>query len=325
MSMRLPTLLTAAVLTAAPLGVALTALPAAAATCTSPVAKAQIAPRTVVLDTAGTAHFDILVAVRANGCTVSAVDATVTSPTKHTTNLSLAAVGTVGDVTTYTGGVDLTAAGLDNADTGTWRVRTATHWASDAVADPAGDEPGDDDEVGDDSGDNSGDDSGSEPGDDSGTEPGDGSGTEPGDGSGHQATTAGADSEDEPGETEADEPVIASAKVAVLAAADLTADATSSQLKKGRITKGKALTVKGTLLRADWDAASHTGYAKQKVELQFRTAKGGFKKVKELKTGRGGSFAESVKASKDGCYRVVFAGSKTTAPAPSKAECIDVR
>jgi hypothetical protein len=313
MSMRLPTLLTAAVLTAAPLGVAVTALPAAAATCTSPVAKAQIAPRTVVLDTAGTAHFDILVAVRANGCTVSAVDATVTSPTKDTTNVSLAALGTVGDVTTYTGGLDLTAAGLDNADAGTWRVRTATHWASDAVADPAGDEPGDDDEVGDDSG------------DDSGSEPGDDSGAEPGDGSGHQATTASADSEDEPGETEADEPVIASAKVAVLAAADLTADATSSQLKKGRITKGKALTVKGTLLRADWDAASHTGYAKQKVELQFRTPKGGFKKVKELKTGRGGSFAESVKASKDGCYRVVFAGSKTTAPAPSKAECIDVR
>jgi hypothetical protein len=314
MPMRLTTLLTAAVLTAAPLGVAVTALPAAAATCTSPTAKAQIGPRTVVVDTTGTAGFDILVAVRANGCTVSAVDAIVTSPTKGTADLTLTALGTVGDVTTYAGGLDLTAAELDNADAGTWRVRTATHWAADAAAaadDPAEDEPGDDDGANDDDG--------------AGDDDGDDSGTEPGHGSDHQAITAGDGSGDEPGETDAHEPVIASGKVAVLAAADLTADATSSQLKKGKIRKGKSLTVKGALAHADWDAGSHTGYAKQKVELQFRTPKGGFKKVKELKTGRGGSFAETVKASKDGCYRVVFTGSKTTAPAPSKAECIDVR
>jgi hypothetical protein len=311
--MRLPTLLAAAVLTAAPLGVAVTALPAAAATCTAPEAKAQIGPRTVVVDTTGGAGFDILVAVRANGCTVSAVDATVTSPTKGTADVTLSLVETVGDLTTYAGGLDFSATDLDNADAGTWRVRTATHWAPDTVAsedDPAEDEPGD--EPGDDD----------EPGNDSGSD----DGTEPGHGSDQDVTRAGDDSDDEPGiETEVDEPVIASAKVTVVAAADLTADATSSQLKKGRITKGKALTVKGVLTRADWEAGRHTGYAQQKVELQFRTPKGSFKKVKALQTRRGGSFAETVKVSKDGCFRVVYAGSKTTAPVPSKAGCIDVR
>jgi hypothetical protein len=301
--MRLTTLLTAAVLTAAPLGVAVTALPAAAATCTAPQAKAQIGPRTVVVDSTGVAGFDILVAVRANGCTVSAVDATVTSPTKGSADLSLKLVGTVGEVTTYTGGLDLTAAELDNADAGTWRVRTTTHWAGETVAaddDPTtDDDPADDDPAGDDSGDDSGQ---------------------------HGTKSGGDDSDDQPGSgTEADEPVIASAKVAVVAAADLTADATSSQLKKGRITKGRSLTVKGVLIRADWEAGRSTGYAKQKVELQFRSPKGSFKEVKALRTTSGGAFAESVKASKDGCYRVVFPGNATTAPVPSKAECIDVR
>lgn len=308
MPMRLPTLLTAAVLTAAPLGVAVTALPAAAATCTAPQAQAEIGPRTVVVDSTGVAGFDILVAVRANGCTVSAVDATVTSPTKGTADLALTLVETVGDVTTYAGGLDLTAAELDNADAGTWRVRTTTHWAG-GTATAEDDPTGDDDSA---DGDETDDDSGTEAGDDSGRHGGKG-----GDDAG---------SDDQPGsETEAEEPVVASAKVAVVAAADLTADATSAQLKKGRISKGRSLTVKGVLTRADWEAGRSTGYAKQKVELQFRTPKGSFKKVKALRTASGGSFAESVKASKDGCYRVVFTGNATTAPVPSKAECIDVR
>ena len=138
--------------------------------------------------------------------------------------------------------------------------------------------------------------------------------------------TTSSPTDDEPGdETEDEEPISGSAKVAVVAAADLTADATSSQLRKGRIKKGKALTVKGVLTRADWERATDVGYAKQKVELQFRTPKGSFTKVRTLQTRSGGAFAETVKVSKDGCYRVVFAGSATTAAAPSPAECIDVR
>jgi hypothetical protein len=116
-----------------------------------------------------------------------------------------------------------------------------------------------------------------------------------------------------------------SAKVSVRADADLSADATSAALKHGKISKGKALTVKGTLTRARWEAGTSTGYAKQRVELQFRTPKGSYQKIKSVTTKSGGAFATSVKAAKDGCYRVVFRGSKSVAPVTSAGECIDVR
>lgn len=309
MSLRFPTLLSAAALAAAP--VAVIALPASAATCTAPEAYTEAGPRTVVVDTTGTEGFDVLVAVRANGCTVSGVTAVVTSPSKTSADLTLEAVETQGDVTLYAQSVTFTAANLGNDDAGTWRVKTSTTWAEQATADEPGDDDGDEaDEPGDDDGDD-------------GDEPG-----EPGDDHGDDTSARAGDDEpgdDEPGDDDSDEGITGSGKVQVVAASDLTADATSGSLKKGRIGKGKALTVKGTLTRADWEAGRAVGYAKQKVDLQFRTPKGSYKKVRTLKTGARGTFAESVKVKKDGCYRVVFAGSKTTAAAPSKAECIDVR
>jgi hypothetical protein len=132
-------------------------------------------------------------------------------------------------------------------------------------------------------------------------------------------------SDDDETEVEEQEPVVTNVKVPVLAASNLTARATSADLKKGKITKGKVLTVSGVLSRANWEAGRDTGYAKQKVDLQFRTTKGTFKKVRTLQTRSGGAFAEKVKVDRDGCYRVVFTGNTTTAPDPSKAECIDVR
>ena len=136
--------------------------------------------------------------------------------------------------------------------------------------------------------------------------------------------------DDEGGEDEGDEDesedVQSEGKVSVLHASSVSADATSSALgKHNRIKKGKALTVKGQLRQVSWKSGTEVGYAKQRVELQFRTSGGAYKKVKTLQTKAGGAFAESVKASKDGCYRVVFPGSTTAAPATSAGECIDVR
>lgn len=268
MSKRLTTLLTAAVLTAAPVGAVVAAPPASAADCTAPKTRLHVSPRPVVVDTSGSQGFDVVLRVSANGCTVSAVDGTLTTASRTATPLTLTNAGTAGGVTTYTARVEVTAAGLAAADAGTWRVRTVTRWAK-------------------------------------------------------QPSTS--DDAARKSRTGADKAVAASAKVPVLAAADLTADATSSQLKQGRIKKGRVLTVKGVLTRADWRSGSYTGYAKQKVDLQFRTPKGRFKTVTGLRTRTGGAFAAAVKVSKDGCYRVVYTGSRTTAPAPSKAECIDVR
>jgi len=300
MSLRLPTLLTAAVLVAAP--VAVTALPASAATCTAPVVSTKVGPRTVVVDNTEAQDFDILVAVVANGCTIGDVTAVVTSPSKTDLEVPLELLGTDEEVTVYGRGVTLEAAGLANADAGTWRVRTTTQWLENQAAD-------DSDEASDD-GEDDGEDE-DEPGDDSGD-------------NGPIGTSPGDDDGDE-GDADADEGIVQNAKVQVLAASELTADATSGQLRKGKIRKGRTLTVKGSLSRADWEAGRSVGYGKQKVELQFRTTKGGYKKVRTLKTRAGGAFAETVKTDRDGCYRVVFRGSKTTAATPSKAECIDVR
>jgi hypothetical protein len=255
--MRLTPLLTAAVLVAAP--VAVTALPASAATCTAPTTKTEVAPRTVVVDHTGSSTFDLRVAVQHHGCAIGTVSALVTSPTGGRLELELSPEA--GNRTTfYFGGVELPAAELDDADAGTWKVRSSSSWAAD------------------------------------------------------EAGLAGNA-----------RVVSSSAKVSVLADADLTADVTSSALKKGRIAKGRAMSVKGTLTRARWEAGTSTGYAKQRVEVQFRTPNGSYKKLKTVTTKAGGTFSAAVKATKDGCYRVRFGGSKSVAPVSSKGECIDVR
>ena len=256
--MRLTPLLTAAVLLAAP--VAGIALPASAATCTTPTVKTQVAPRTVVVDDSGVVGFDIQVAVEHHGCAIGAVQAVVTSPTKGSAKLALSAEAGNETTTFYFAGLDLAAAELDDADAGTWKVRTSTAWA-----------------------------------------------------------------QDEAGLEGGGQVVGGSGKVSVLADADLTADATSAALRNGKISKGKALNVQGILTRARWEAGTSTGYAKQRVEVQFRTPRGTYKKVKNVTTKSGGAFTTSVKAVKDGCYRVVFEGSKSVARVSSKGECIDVR
>jgi hypothetical protein len=256
--MRLTPLLTAAVLVAAP--VAITALPASAAACTAATTTIRVAPRTVVVDDAGTKGFDIEVAVKHHGCAIGAVQAVITSP-KASLKLPLSAQAGNATTTYYYGGLDLTADALDDAEAGTWTVRSTSVWA----AKPAG------------------------------------------------LTRKGA------------KVARSSTKVSVLADADLTADATSSALTQGQISKGKALTVKGTLTRARWEAGKSTGYAKQRVQVQFRTPKGSYKLLKTVTTKAGGTFSTAVKATKDGCYRVRFAGSKSVAPVASAGKCIDVR
>jgi len=283
-------LLTAALLTAAPL--AGMALPASAASCTAPTVVATTAsPRSVALAAGGTASLTVSVSVRAGGCTLLGTGARLVLPDKQTLEATLAATSTAGDVTSYTGTVPLSADDLANAQAGSWKVRTSTAWAADAPA-PGGTATathlqGDDD--GDD-----GDD------DDQGT------------------------GEDE-GEEAGSQLVEGEAKVAVLRASQVTSDVTSSALTRhNRIKKGKAVTVRGVLSRADWEKGGLAGYAKQRVELQFRTPEGAYRKVRAVKTGSGGAFAESVKVSKDGCYRVVFTGDATTGADPSTGECVDV-
>ena len=280
MSQRTTGLITAALLSAAPLAVA--TLPASAATCTTPeVVSTSASPRSVVLGAGSTAAFVVSVSVRSNGCELTGTDAVVTLPTRATLAQPLTLLSTSADLTVFAGSVPLDAATLPDAAAGTWKVRTSTSWTTattPVTSELAGTQRGDDD----------------------------------------------GDDEDE--DESEHEGVQGEAKVSVLRASAVTADATSSALTKGnKIKKGKALTVKGVLRSTSWTTGAESGLAKQKVDLQFRTSGGTYKKVKSLQTRAGGTFAESVKAAKDGCYRVVFGGSSTTAPATSPGECIDVR
>ncbi|WP_371580216.1 hypothetical protein [Streptomyces sp. NBC_01314] len=92
------------------------------------------------------------------------------------------------------------------------------------------------------------------------------------------------------------------------------------------VTKGKTLTVKGKLTRADWNTRSYAGYKGQKATLQFK-AKGApaFTDVKTVTSGTAGALSTTVKASKDGSYRYTFSGTSTTAAVTSASDYVDVK
>ncbi|MEU0406730.1 hypothetical protein ABZ307_02750 [Streptomyces griseorubiginosus] len=109
--------------------------------------------------------------------------------------------------------------------------------------------------------------------------------------------------------------------VQIKRAAKVTADASPEPVKKGA-----TLTVTGKLTRADWASGRYTGYVSQKATLQFR-AKGasGYTTVKTVTSGTGGALRTTTKATKDGYYRYVFAGTTTTGAATAAGDYVDVR
>ncbi|MDG5807707.1 hypothetical protein P9869_34645 [Streptomyces ossamyceticus] len=92
------------------------------------------------------------------------------------------------------------------------------------------------------------------------------------------------------------------------------------------VVKGRTLTVKGTLTRANWETGSYSGYRDQQVTLQFK-AKGAtaYADVKTVTSGTGGALSTTVKALKDGAYRYTFAGTSTTAAKTSAGDSVDVK
>jgi len=104
-------------------------------------------------------------------------------------------------------------------------------------------------------------------------------------------------------------------------AAKLTANATPEP-----VTKGKTLTVTGTLTRANWETSKYSGYTSQSVALQFR-AKGSdtYTTVKTVTSGTAGALKTTVKASADGYYRYKFAGTTTTGAKTAAGDFVDVK
>ncbi|WP_369246644.1 hypothetical protein [Streptomyces sp. R41] len=104
-------------------------------------------------------------------------------------------------------------------------------------------------------------------------------------------------------------------------AAKLTANATPEP-----VTKGKTLTVTGTLTRANWSTSKYAGYTGRPVALQFR-AKGSdtYTTVKTVTSGTAGALKTTVKASADGYYRYKFAGTASTGAKTAAGDFVDVK
>ncbi|SOD86537.1 hypothetical protein SAMN06272765_3997 [Streptomyces sp. Ag109_G2-15] len=89
--------------------------------------------------------------------------------------------------------------------------------------------------------------------------------------------------------------------------------------------KGKTLTVKGKLTRANWESLKYTGYQGRTVLLQFKADGGSYKNVKAITSGTGGALSTTVTATKSGTYRFVFTGTATTAAKASAGDHVTVR
>ena len=90
------------------------------------------------------------------------------------------------------------------------------------------------------------------------------------------------------------------------------------------VAKGKAIRVAGTLTRADWETAEYRGYAGRRVDLQFRTPTGANTWVTTVTSDPEGRLETTVRATRDGCYQLVYGGNRATGQAKSTSDCIDV-
>ncbi|WP_405657709.1 calcium-binding protein [Streptomyces sp. RK9] len=110
-------------------------------------------------------------------------------------------------------------------------------------------------------------------------------------------------------------------KVRLQRAAKLTVNASPEPVKKG-----KAITVAGALTRANWDTKKYAGYTQQPVKLQFKKkGAASYTTVKTVTSGTKGNLKTTVKASADGTFRYVFAGTSTTPAVTSTGDSVDVR
>jgi hypothetical protein len=114
-----------------------------------------------------------------------------------------------------------------------------------------------------------------------------------------------------------------------------TATATYSVRRQARIVKlnaspepvrkGAKVTVTAKLERASWDDGRYHGYAGRTAELQFKTAAGSYRAVKEVVGSSTGTYRTTATQKVKGCWRLVFRGSATTTSAKAAGDCVAVR
>ena len=93
------------------------------------------------------------------------------------------------------------------------------------------------------------------------------------------------------------------------------------------VKKGKKISIKGTLARINWNGAKTLKYAgfSGKTKVQFKAdGTSTYKTVKTVTASSKGKVATTVKASKSGRWRLVFAGFSTTSSATSASDAVKV-
>ena len=114
--------------------------------------------------------------------------------------------------------------------------------------------------------------------------------------------------------------VSGAATVRVLRAAKLTVNASPEPVKAG-----KTISIKGTLTRANWEKGKDGAYGHRAVILQYKADAGSYATIKTVTSSSKGALKASVKATQDGSFRFVFAGSSTTAATNSDSDHVDVQ
>jgi len=101
----------------------------------------------------------------------------------------------------------------------------------------------------------------------------------------------------------------------------LTADASPEPVAKGR-----TITVKGALTRANWETGRYAGLSGQSVKLQFRKVDSGtYTTLKTVTSGTGGALTATTTATSDGYYRFVYGGTTTTSAKNSGGDFVNVQ
>ncbi|MFF9406160.1 DUF5707 domain-containing protein [Streptomyces anandii] len=91
------------------------------------------------------------------------------------------------------------------------------------------------------------------------------------------------------------------------------------------VSKGKTITVTGTLKRASWSYLKYYGYGSQSVQLQFKKAGSStYSTVKTIKSSSSGYLKTTVTASVDGTWRFHYAGNGNSSVADAY-DYVDVR
>jgi hypothetical protein len=91
------------------------------------------------------------------------------------------------------------------------------------------------------------------------------------------------------------------------------------------VDRGGTITVTGLLTRASWDTQTYRGMQRAQVTLEARRPQdSAYVPLQRVASDTRGRLSARLTARQDICFRFVYAGSGSTAPAASNGDCVEV-